>query len=86
MGKCYENLMVDLRQGSQKLRARARRIFMELTGADYDWADQMLKDAGGELKTALVAHWKGVTPDHARELLAENEGEMRKVINGDRSQ
>ncbi|RPH96199.1 N-acetylmuramic acid 6-phosphate etherase [candidate division KSB1 bacterium] len=80
LGKCYENLMVDLRAGSQKLRARSRRIFMELTGSDYEWADEVLKDANGELKTALVMHFRGVDADRARELLEENGGVVRKVI------
>ena len=83
-GKCYENLMVDLRQGSLKLRARARKIFMEITGADYDWADAILNDAEGELKTALVMHFKGVTAEHAREMLEEMGGKVRGVIQNER--
>lgn len=50
MGKCYGNLMVDLRMGSQKLQARARRIMMELTGCEYEWADELLRTAGGNSK------------------------------------
>lgn len=84
LGKCYENLMVDLRAGSQKLRARSRRIFMELTGSDYEWADEVLKDANGELKTALVMHFRGVDADRARELLEENGGIVRKVIQNEK--
>ncbi|MBI5059919.1 N-acetylmuramic acid 6-phosphate etherase [candidate division KSB1 bacterium] len=80
LGKCYENLMVDLRQGSLKLRARARRIFMELTGSDYEWADAVLKEAGGELKTALVMHWRSVGANAARELLDAAEGNIRNVL------
>jgi N-acetylmuramic acid 6-phosphate etherase len=80
LGKCYENLMVDLRAGSQKLRARARRIFMELTGSDYEWADQILHQADGELKTALVMHCRGVDADKARSLLEESGGVVRRVI------
>ena len=78
-GKCYENLMIDLRMGSMKLRARARKIFMELTGCDYDWADELLNSADGELKTALVMHFKGVTAEHAREMLEECGGSVRRV-------
>lgn len=81
-GKCYENLMVDLRMGSLKLRARARKIFMELTGCDYDWADELLNQADGELKTALVMHWKGVEAEHVREMLEKTGGSVRKVKEG----
>ena len=80
LGKCYENLMVDLRAGSQKLKARARRIFMELTDSDYEWADEVLKQASGELKTALVMHFRGVDADKARSLLEESGGLIRKAI------
>lgn len=80
IGKCYENLMVDLRYGSEKLRARSRRILIELTGCDYEWAGALLKEANGELKTALVMHWKNVGADRARELLEANGGIIRKVI------
>jgi N-acetylmuramic acid 6-phosphate etherase len=79
-GKCYENLMVDLRMGSMKLRARARKIMIELTGCDYDWADEILNQADNELKTALVMHFKGVTAEHAREMLEEKGGSVRSVI------
>lgn len=81
IGKCYENLMVDLRTGSQKLRARSRKIFMDLTGSDYDWADEVLKQAGGELKTALVMHFRGLTAEHAREQLSASGGAVRKAMN-----
>ena len=76
MGKCYGNLMVDLRMGSQKLQARARRIMMEITGCDYEWADELLTEAHGELKTALVMHFRGVTAEHAREVLEESGGKL----------
>ena len=80
LGKCYENLMVDLKALSLKLKARARRILMELTGCDYEWADALLMDANGELKTALVMHWKNVGADGARELLERNGGLVRKAL------
>ncbi|MCC6475734.1 N-acetylmuramic acid 6-phosphate etherase [bacterium] len=84
MGKCYENLMVDLRQGSSKLQARARRILMEITGCDYEWADELLTSSSGELKTALVMHFKGVTAEHAREILEENGGKIDSGVEGGR--
>ena len=76
MGKCYGNLMVDLRMGSQKLQARTRRILMEITGCDYEWADELLTEAHGELKTALVMHFRGVTAEHARDILEESGGKL----------
>jgi N-acetylmuramic acid 6-phosphate etherase len=80
LGKCYENLMVDLRTGSEKLRARSRRIFMELTDSDYEWADEILKSARGELKTALVMHFKNMSAERARELLDDCGGVVRTAL------
>lgn len=80
MGKCYGNLMVDLRMGSRKLQARARRILMEITGCDYEWADELLTMANGELKTALAMHFRGVTAEHARDWLEENGGKLGGAI------
>jgi len=80
MGKCYGNLMVDLRMGSQKLQARARRILMEITGCDYEWADELLKQSSGELKTALVMHFRGTTAEHARDFLEEHRGKLKEAI------
>ncbi len=82
LGKCYENLMVDLKALSLKLKARARRILMELTDCDYEWADALLAEANGELKTALVMHWKNVGAERARELLEQNGGIVRRVVAG----
>src|SRR5699024_7640904 len=42
LGKVYENLMVDVHASNYKLMQRARRIIMEITGVDYDEADQTL--------------------------------------------
>src|SRR5207302_9192175 len=56
LGKCFGNLMVDLRATNSKLRARTNRIVRQLTGLDTEAADALLKLCGGELKTALVAH------------------------------
>lgn len=79
-GKCYENLMVDLKIWSDKLRARARRILTEITGLDYGAADALLKSADGELKTAIVMHLKDLNADRAREALNESGGVIRKAI------
>jgi N-acetylmuramic acid 6-phosphate etherase len=40
--------------GSQKLRDRARRIVMAVTGLEYDESDKLLHDAHWNVKAALV--------------------------------
>src|SRR5512140_3337975 len=44
-GKTYGNLMVDVQMGSEKLRDRARRIIIIVTGLEDDDADKLLRRA-----------------------------------------
>ncbi len=80
MGRVYENLMVDLRATNEKLRDRARRIIMTVTSLDADAAQQLLDAAGGEVKTAIVMHARGVGREEAERLLAACDGFVRKAI------
>src|SRR5712671_3449406 len=54
IGKTYGNLMVDVQMGSEKLRDRARRIIIIVTGLDYDEADALLRRAHWNVKAAIV--------------------------------
>lgn len=48
IGKAYENLMVDVQQTNEKLRARAQNIVMEATGCTREEAVAVLADAEAE--------------------------------------
>lgn len=80
LGKTYGNLMVDLRATNQKLTERTRRIVSALT--DLSEADsQVLVDrCNGELKTAVVAHLCGLSPDDARKRLQQVGGHLRRAL------
>ncbi|MGL4554600.1 MAG: N-acetylmuramic acid 6-phosphate etherase [Gemmataceae bacterium] len=80
LGKAFGNLMVDLRATNVKLRARTGRIVRQLTGLDVADADELMQRCGGELKTALVAHSAGLTPEAARQRLAEAGGRVRDAL------
>ena len=80
LGKVYSNLMVDLRATNRKLRNRAKRIIMELTGLDEAATSKLLDRANGEAKIAIVMHHRKLTGGKARKLLELNEGILRKVI------
>src|SRR5438128_970740 len=54
IGKTYGNLMVDVQMGSEKLKDRARRIIVIVTGLDYDEADNLLRRAHWNVKAAIV--------------------------------
>jgi N-acetylmuramic acid 6-phosphate etherase len=61
IGKTYGNLMVDVQMGSEKLRDRARRIVVIVTGLDYDEADAVLRRAHWNVKAAIVMQKGGLT-------------------------
>jgi N-acetylmuramic acid 6-phosphate etherase len=61
IGKTYGNLMVDVQMGSEKLRDRARRIVVIVTGLDYDEADALLRRAHWNVKAAIVMQKGGLT-------------------------
>jgi N-acetylmuramic acid 6-phosphate etherase len=80
LGKTYGNLMVDLRATNTKLVARSRRIVAMLTDLDEAAAERQLAICQGELKTAIVAARRDVSPEQARQLLLEAGGQLRKAI------
>src|SRR5256714_178333 len=60
LGKCFGNLMVDLRATNEKLKARTNRIVRHLLGVQAEAADALLARCDGELKTALVVGRTGL--------------------------
>ncbi|MCA9896459.1 MAG: N-acetylmuramic acid 6-phosphate etherase, partial [Anaerolineae bacterium] len=80
LGKVYGNLMVDVKVTNEKLVHRARRILMQLTGVEEAEAIRLLEASDQHVKTAAVMYHRGVDADAARDLLAENQGNLRAVI------
>lgn len=80
LGKTYGNLMVDLKATNTKLVQRTRRIVAELTGISEEDAEGLLSKCDGELKTAVVAHCRQVTPADARRLLMVSGGQLRQAL------
>jgi N-acetylmuramic acid 6-phosphate etherase len=80
LGKCYENLMVDLRASNEKLWDRAARIVSTITGLPKESAMELLKHADGHVKLAIVMHKRGVGVDEAKQRLEQSGGNMRKAI------
>jgi N-acetylmuramic acid 6-phosphate etherase len=85
LGKTYGNLMVDLRASNSKLADRARRIVRAVTNlSDHD-SEKLLRDCGGEVKTAIVSHYTGQPSAEARRLLADSHGHLRRALEGHRA-
>lgn len=80
IGKCYGNLMVDLRATSAKLRERSRRILVETLDIDYSAAGRLLRRARGEVKTAICMHLLELDYDSARLRLAAAGGKLARLI------
>ncbi|MGD2068725.1 MAG: N-acetylmuramic acid 6-phosphate etherase [Gemmatimonadota bacterium] len=80
MGKVYGNLMVDLQVTCEKLRDRGERILMETLGLDREGASELLEEAGGHVKTALVMHGHDVDREEAGRLLHEHGGVVSRVV------
>ncbi len=79
LGKVYGNLMVDLQVTCEKLRDRGERILMETLGLPRPEASDLLEEAEGHVKTALVMHELDVDRERARELLDEAGGMVSRV-------
>ena len=84
LGKVYGNLMVDLRATNQKLQDRSERILMETLDLDRASAADLLAEAGGSVKTAMVMRWRGVGRDQATRLLRRAGGRLGEVLGQER--
>lgn len=80
LGKVYGNLMIDLRATNTKLKDRARRIVMKAAAVDEARAAELLAEAGGSSKVAIVMQLKQVGSDEARALLKKNDDQIRKAL------
>lgn len=80
LGKTYGNVMVDLQATSDKLAARSRKILMDLLDIDYEAADQLLGEAAGSVKTALVMGKLAISKSEAELRLKAADGFVRKAL------
>jgi N-acetylmuramic acid 6-phosphate etherase len=54
LGHVYGNLMVNVQAKNRKLEDRARRIIAQAAQVSYDRAGELLRDAAGDAKTAIL--------------------------------
>jgi N-acetylmuramic acid 6-phosphate etherase len=80
LGKVFGNLMVDLQVTCQKLQDRGERILMETAGLERDVASNLLDNAGGHVKTAIVMSKLGVDREEAQRRLRDNGGVLVRVV------
>jgi N-acetylmuramic acid 6-phosphate etherase len=80
LGKTYGNLMVDLQARSEKLAARSRKILVDLLGISLADSEQLLSDAGGSVKTAIVMHKCSCSKAEALKKIADAGGFLSRLI------
>jgi N-acetylmuramic acid 6-phosphate etherase len=80
IGKTFGNVMVDLQMTNEKLKERARKVLMDLTGLAYEPATVLLDSAGGHVKTALVMAIAQVDKSTAHERLQSANGFVREAL------
>ena len=80
LNKTYGNLMVDLKASNQKLWDRGARIVSQLTDLNYDDSLDLLKSAGGEVKTAIVMCTLNIDRKDARSRLRLKQGSLRTTL------
>ena len=80
MGKCYQNLMVDVQASNEKLKARAIRIVMQATDCDKTLAEETLKLADQNAKLAIMMILSGLDRAQAEALLEKHQGKLQFAL------
>ncbi|MGQ9443981.1 N-acetylmuramic acid 6-phosphate etherase [[Pasteurella] aerogenes] len=79
-GKCYQNLMVDVKVSNEKLYARAIRIVMQATECDKSAAEAALVQADNQPKLAILMLLSGLDKSRALALLQANDGRLSQAL------
>ena len=80
MGKCYQNLMVDVQASNEKLKARAIRIVMQATDCDKALAEETLKQSDQNAKLAIMMILSGLDRAQAETLLEKHHGKLQLAL------
>ncbi len=80
MGKCYQNLMVDVQASNEKLKTRAIRIVMQATDCDKSLAKETLKQADQNAKLAIMMILSGLDRAQAEALLEKYHGKLQLAL------
>ncbi|WP_256709271.1 N-acetylmuramic acid 6-phosphate etherase [Paenibacillus sp. FSL H8-0548] len=81
LGKVYKNYMVDMIVSNQKLADRSRRIVMNAADISNEMkAQELLEEASGNMKVAIVMALANVNKEEAAQLLSEHGGFVRRAV------
>ncbi|GAL24105.1 N-acetylmuramic acid 6-phosphate etherase [Vibrio variabilis] len=85
LGKSYQNLMVDVKATNAKLVARATRIVMQATECHKEAASKALKETNYDVKLSILMILTGLEKAAAEKQLMQQEGFLRRAVDGDNS-
>lgn len=80
LGRVYDNWMIGVALTNRKLRRRGQRVLEQASGASVSEAERALRQAGHDLRTALVMLKTGVSAAEARRRLKGAGGSLRKAL------
>jgi N-acetylmuramic acid 6-phosphate etherase len=80
LGHVYENLMIDVKPSNQKVSNRILRILAEASGRSMSAAEHALRQAGRNLRVALVMLKLGVDVREAKKKLRTAKGNLREAL------
>ena len=80
LGHVYENLMIDVKASNQKVSERIVRILAEASGKTVSASKHALRQAGHNMRLALVMLKLGLNVKAAKAKLQQANGDLRKAL------
>jgi N-acetylmuramic acid 6-phosphate etherase len=80
LGYVKGNRMTNMKAANEKLQDRSLRILMEETGVDESRAASLIKEAGGDLRVALVIAKSNASRQAAENALMESQFVVERAI------
>ena len=80
LGHVYENLMIDVKASNQKVSKRIVRILAEASGKTVSASEHALRQAGHNMRLALVMLKLGLSVQAAKAKLQQANGDLRKAL------
>jgi len=80
LGHVYENLMIDVKASNQKVSDRIVRILAEASGKSLSVSEHALRQAGHNMRIALVMLKQEVDARGAKKKLAAAKGDLHEAL------
>jgi len=80
LGHVYENLMIDVKASNQKVSDRIVRILAEASGKSLSAAEHALRQAGHNMRVALVMLKLGANAAEAKRKLRKAKGDLHAAL------